>query len=289
MGCLHIDNLYKSQDILMFKEVFAMEKCHGTSAHIGWKEGKVSFFSGGEKHANFVALFNEKELTEKFQAQAIEQCTVYGEAYGGKQQGMSHTYGKQLKFIVFDIKIGDSWLSVPQAEEITKALGLEFVPYRKISTDLAEIDKERDADSVIAVRNGITEPKIREGIVLRPLVELIKNNGNRVIAKHKRDEFAERATPQKVVDQAKLKVLQEANAIAEEWVTLERLKHVLDKLPPETNVENTGDVIKAMVGDIIREAKGEIVESHEANKAIGKKTALMFKAYLNQKMRENHD
>jgi len=286
MGYLHIDNLYKSQDILMFKEVFAMEKIHGTSASVKFIAGELTFFSGGEKHDKFVALFNKEELVEKFRAQGIEAAVIFGEAYGGKQQGMSDTYGKVLKFIAFDVFLGEHWLSVPQAEEIVKALGLEFVPYTKITTELETIDKERDAMSVQAVRNGITEPKIREGIVLRPLVELKKNNGSRIIAKHKRDEFGERQTPQKVVDPEKLKVLQEANAIADEWVTMERLKHVLDKLPPETGMEQTGDVIKAMVEDIIREAKGEIVESHEANRAIGKKTALMFKQFFKDKLKE---
>jgi len=286
MGYLHIDNLYKSQEILMFKEIYALEKIHGTSAHISWKEGKVHYFSGGEKHTNFVALFNEEQLTNAFQSLGVPEAVVYGEAYGGKQQGMSDTYGKSLKFIAFDVKIGDSWLSVPQAEEVVKSLGLEFIHYTKIPTDLAAIDKERDAMSIQAVRNGIVEPKIREGIVLRPLVELTKNNGNRIIVKHKRDEFAERATPQKVVDPEKLKVLQEANAIADEWVTMERLKHVLDKMPPETGMEQTGNVIKAMIEDIYREGKGEIVESREAGAAIGKKTALMFKQFFKDRLKE---
>ena len=286
MSYLHIDNLYKSQEILLFKEIYALEKIHGTSAHIGWKEGKVHYFSGGENHTNFVALFNEEHLATAFQALGVPEVVIFGEAYGGKQQGMSDTYGKVLKFIAFDVKIGEYWLSVPQAEEVVKSLGLEFVSYTKIPTDLAAIDKERDAMSVQAVRNGITEPKIREGIVLRPLVELTKNNGNRIITKHKRDEFAERQTPQKVVDPEKLKVLQEANAIAEEWVTMERLKHVLDKMPPETGMEQTGNVIKAMIEDIYREGKGEVVESREAGAAIGKKTALMFKQFFKDRLKE---
>ena len=51
MGYLHIDNLYKNQDILMFKECYAMEKIHGTSAHVSFKavpdqQATVGFFSG---------------------------------------------------------------------------------------------------------------------------------------------------------------------------------------------------------------------------------------------------
>ena len=67
MGYLHIDNLYKNVDVLAFKEVYVLEKIHGTSAHIGWKvEEKLNFFSGGEKHENFVKLFDEAMLRAKF-------------------------------------------------------------------------------------------------------------------------------------------------------------------------------------------------------------------------------
>ena len=34
MAYQHIDNLYKNQDILKFKECYALEKIHGTSASV---------------------------------------------------------------------------------------------------------------------------------------------------------------------------------------------------------------------------------------------------------------
>ena len=51
MGYLHIDNLYKAQDILNFKTCYALEKIHGTSAHLKWDNGELTFFSGGEMGA----------------------------------------------------------------------------------------------------------------------------------------------------------------------------------------------------------------------------------------------
>lgn len=262
-----------------------MEKIHGTSAHVGWNEGKLTFFSGGEKHERFVGLFNQEFLTKAFTDLFHPKITVYGEAYGGKMQGMSGTYGPDLKFIVFDVQVGDSWLNVPDAEDVTKKLGLEFVHYTRISTILDAIDAARDADSVQAIRNGVGAGKKMEGVVLRPLIELTTNNGSRVMSKHKRTEFMETATARKVDDPAKLQILLEAEAIANEWVTGERLKHVLDKLPLDINVESTGKVIAAMVEDVEREAAGEIKESEAARKAIGKKTAGMFRQYINQKLR----
>jgi hypothetical protein len=284
MGYMHIDNLYKNQEILLFKECFALEKIHGTSAHVSWKEKKTHFFAGGCSHENFLKLFDEAALIKAFESTGLPEVTIFGEAYGGKLQGMSGTYGKELKFIAFDVKVDDNWLAVPQAEDVCKTLGIEFVHYVKISTDLQEIDKQRDAESVQAVRNGMPVGKLREGVVLRPIVEVKKNNGERILAKHKREEFAERQNVPVVADPTKLKALADALAISEEWVTPMRLNHVLDKLgmlpPCGADISKTGDVVKAMAEDVLREGAGEVVDSKEARSAIGRKTAELFKQLI---------
>src|SRR6185295_5043867 len=119
MGYLHISNLYKEQTILLFKECYAMEKVHGTSAHISWADGQLTFFSGGEKHDKFVALFDQERLRTEFEQRfAGFKVTVYGEAYGGKCQGMSHTYGTDLRFIAFDVQIDEHWLAVPKMDKV---------------------------------------------------------------------------------------------------------------------------------------------------------------------------
>ncbi len=282
MGYLHIENLYRAQTMLLFRECYALEKIHGTSAHISWNEGKVGFFSGGEKYESFKAIFDEAKLTEAFTAFGMDKVIVYGEAYGGKCQGMSHTYGKQLKFVAFDVQIGEKWLDVPNmAQVVTDRLGLEAVHFDRIPATVELMNAARDADSVQAVRNGVGPGKKMEGVVLRPLVELCDNYGNRVIVKHKRDDFKETSTARKVEDPAKLQVLTEAKAIADEWVTDMRLRHVLDKLPEDKRgIDNMPGIIQAMVEDVRREAKGEIVESKDAYRAIGGRTAQLFKAHL---------
>jgi hypothetical protein len=287
---LDISNLYKSQDILLFKEAYALEKIHGTSASIIFENNTVRFFSGGEKHEKFVALFDAefllKTFQDNFEIDADGEVVIYGEAYGGKMQAMSHTYGKDLKFIVFDVKVGHSWLNVPIAENVAKKFNLEFVHYEKIPTDLAAIDAQRDADSVQAIRNGVGPGKMREGVVLRPLIEVKKNNGERVICKHKRDEFKERQNVPRVVDTEKLAVMQEAEAIAEEWCVPMRLEHILQELPNATGMEHTRDVIAAMIADVYKEAKGEIVESKEVSNAIGKKTSNLWKKRIQDSLRK---
>ena len=149
MGYLHINNLYKEQTILLFKECYAMEKVHGTSAHISWNEDKLGFFSCGEKHDRFVALFDQEKLRNEFEQRfAGFKVIVYGEAYGGKQQGMSETYGKELRFIVFDIQINDLWLNVPKMDKVATDLGLEVIPWVKVTTDTAVLDAHLGQRSV---------------------------------------------------------------------------------------------------------------------------------------------
>jgi len=277
MAYAHIDNLYKNQDILMMKECYALEKIHGTSAHITYKMGEVSFFAGGGKYENFRALFDEALLRARFKGEIFgdETVIVYGESYGGKQQGMSAVYGKECKFVAFEVKIGDLWLDVPKAEKLVLNLGLEFVSYKKIPCEMRTIDAERDALSVQAQRNEMGEHP-REGIVLRPIEEMRKNNGERIIAKHKGDAFKETKTV-RLVSSEKLQLLREARAIAEEWVTPMRLKHILSSSGIEARVESIGKVIPLMIEDVIREARGEIVDSPAVRKEIGKQAALMIK------------
>jgi len=164
---------------------------------------------------------------------------------------------------------------------MAKNLGLEFVHYEMVTTDIALLNAQRDADSVQAVRNGMGPGHKREGVVLRPLIEVNRADGSRVIAKYKRDDFRETATP-RVVGVAP-EVLSEAKAIATEWVTTMRLQHVLDKIPGH-NISMMRTILTAMQEDVLREAKNEIVDSEEARKAISQKTVAMYKeCYVNSK------
>lgn len=284
MGYEHIGNLYKTQDILMFKECYALEKVHGTSAHVSYLKGNPLRFSpGGGSAVVFEALFDKEKLLAGIESLGAEKVKVYGEFYGGGGvvgQGMKDTYGLKQLFIVFDVKIDGMFLSVPDMDSVATGLGLEVVPYEKIPATLEAMDAARDKPSEVAKRRGCGDDKQREGVVLRPLMELRKNNNERIIAKHRMEKFSERATPQKIMDPAKLQVLADAKAIAEEWVTPMRLIHVLDKLPEATSMKATPVVIKAMVEDVYREAAGEVVESPEATTAIGKRTALLFRQKL---------
>jgi len=287
MGYAHISNLYRpeAQTILLFRECYALEKVHGTSSSVSWRDGSVHLHTGHKSAENFRrAICGQNDdlipLRDLFVALGHEKVTVYGEAYGGSEHKQSHRYGPVLKFVAFDVQIGDVWLAIPNATDVCAKLGLEFVHYERVPTDLPALDAQRDAPSEQAKRNGVEGDRSREGVVLRPLVEVTMSNGERICAKHKRAEERETATERPVVDPSKLQVLADAEAIAMEWVTEMRLRHVLSKLPAATDVSHTRDVIMSMLDDVLREGAGEIVDSKEARGTISKRASQLFRQHL---------
>lgn len=274
MGYLKIPNLYKDTTILLFKQCYALEKIHGTSTHIKFNGSELSFFSGGMKQETFESIFNKKELFENFLKLGHLDIVVYGEGYGSKQQGMSKTYGKDAKFIAFDVKIGDVWLDVEDAMSVAEKLNLEFVYVDKIYAIEEYINEAMLKPSMQAIRNGMGLDKISEGVVLRPLVECYKKTGERIIVKHKNPLFAETAKTREI---GKIEVVRDAEKIALDWVTDMRLTHVLDKLNLPLDFSSIPGVCKAMQDDIELEGKGEIDWSKEAKKEIGRRTVQLYK------------
>lgn len=94
--------------------------------------------------------------------------------------------------------------------------------------------------------------------------------------------FSERKSKSDTTPPEKLLVLAEAKAIADEWVTPMRLKHVTDtlraQLQRDLSNQDIPAIVSAMVEDVFREGAGEIVESKEARRAIGTKAVQMLKS-----------
>lgn len=272
MGYLKIDNLYRRADIL---QCYALEKVHGTSAHIAYKAGQVKYSASGESHAAFIACLpvGPDELAGLCAASFAvgQEVFVYGEAFGGKCQGMGDVYGDALRFAAFDVKVDGAWLDVPAAEAAARGLKLEFVPYERGPLALEWLDEQRDRPSRVAV-----VPDARsEGIVVRSIHEYTDNDGGRMIFKHKADDFRETRSPRQV-DPGQLAILTEAGEIADEWVVPMRLQHVLQKVP-YNDPRDTGAVVRAMVEDVRLESDGEVAWSQDVEKAIGRATARLLR------------
>jgi len=299
MAYMHIHNLYKARDILLFKECWALEKIHGTSAwatYYGRMPTKALVLHPGQMTVEKFAPFFPDDLLERMIRRFGDRTVrLNGEHYGGirkhdRIQKMGHVYGER-GFVLFDVRVDDiddptirRWLSFDKVQIVGAELGLDVVHGVRIPCDMNHIDEQRDSPSQQAIKRGMGMHHPREGIVLRPLEEFTRNNGARVIAKHKTDAYCE-TTTRRDVSEAKLKVLKDADAIAFEWVTEQRLEHVLQTFD-EVGIELTGQIIKRMIDDVEREGEGELVMSKDARKCIAKRTALMFKAKLEASLYE---
>jgi hypothetical protein len=301
MGYMHIDNLYKHPEFfVMFKDqlIYALEKIHGTSAWLHFNDGQLTFHSGGEKGEVFRKLFDavfiEEKLKELCDLHKWKTMKIHGEAYGGRMQKMAATYGNKSKFIVFDVRVDGIFLPVEDAEAIAKSLNLEFVYYEKGPNTIEWITQQTAKPSNQAIRNGIQDnPKLSEGIVIRPLAETSvfdekRGKQVRVIYKNKNEPFWEIASARPLHHTgAKPNILDKPIEIVNEWVTPERFSHVIDhvlSLNPNPDqpltIKDMSTILDSMVEDVYREGEGELIPSNETTKYIKAKTAVMFKQYL---------
>lgn len=299
MSYAKIHNLYdaRAQEILKDPECYALEKIHGTAAYIRWQSGRVQFSSGGEDAVRFRALFDEGALAMAFRRlHGDATVTVYGEAYGGTQQGQAWRYGDVLRFVAYEVSMKGGWRDVPTADQIVRGLGLRFVAWTQVGTDLPSLDRERDAPSVEAQRCGMgAQP--REGVVLRPIVERPIGN-ERVIAKHKRKEERETATFREVDREARV-VYDSARAYADEWVTAERMRHVASRVRGTVGralcLGDMRAILDAMVDDVYAESQtlwkrtepdgtaeeiGEVPDTEEVRKALRRAASVRYGEWM---------
>ena len=276
---------------------YVTEKIHGTSANISWSKSEgFKYFPGGIQPETFKAMIEERFPDIESRIDSLRdikdfgQITFYGEAYGGKCQKMSDVYGP-LNFIVFEVLIDDVWCDVPGACAKTMYVELPFVYWKEGPATVEFLNEERDRPSVQAQRNGMGDDKIGEGIVIRAIDEASRDRfGNRIIAKHKREEFRETKTVREV-DPAKKLMFNKAKAVADEFVVMMRLQHVVDRLSAtkpgfELSMKNTKTVIGAMIGDIRKEEGDTIEWSKTIQNAIGSRTAVLWREYLDKNLHD---
>lgn len=132
-----------------------------------------------------IDILRGSPLPEVFGTDPVD-VTLYGEGYGTKiQKGGGKYIPDGCSFVLFDVKIGDWWLTRESVEDIGRRLGVDVVPV--IGTGTL-------ADAVDMARKGFPSARwpgvdIAEGLVLRPLVELFDRGGRRIITKIKNEDF----------------------------------------------------------------------------------------------------
>lgn len=163
------------------------EKVDGTNIRVMWDGDSVTF-GGKTDNASIPALL-VKRLQERFPAQLFAEqfggtaVCLYGEGYGAKIQGGGGNYRQDQDFVMFDVKIGDWWLTRDNVDDIAKTMGIDVVPIVGTGTLREMVD---------IVERGFTSQWgdfIAEGVVARPAVELFSRGGQRIITKIKYSDF----------------------------------------------------------------------------------------------------
>lgn len=120
-------------------------------------------------------------------AETNKNVTIYGEVVGPGIQG--NYYGlKEHTVFVFDIKIGDDWVSFGDFDNVCRKHNLTTVPILASDLTLREWLRFMSKPDLKAASHGRSTlvDKLREGIVIKPIVERIVPNFGRLIIK-KRD------------------------------------------------------------------------------------------------------
>ncbi len=256
----HIDNLTSNSDLYLLKEVVCTEKVDGTNARFGLVEGQ--FLVGGRN-----IIFGPNDDPFGFHSWVIENdiearvrrafpddptVTIFGEWFGpGIQKGID--YGKERRFAGFDICFGKNWADPYEVHEFFAKMDLPTVPivYRG-PMEQEYIDNLRGWTTRVGMQK---EGNVWEGVVITPPRILRDRWGGRLIAKAKNPTFSEVARAPK---EPKPGVAQEDVDALLAYCTPERLRHVLTALREQgvdvTTQKTTGEVIRAMIEDVLREA-----------------------------------
>lgn len=112
------------------------EKVDGTNIRVHWDGHRVEL--GGRTDtaaipAQLVNYLNETFLTQEMEyvfEQVFEDKDVilFGEGFGRGIQKNGEQYGDNARFILFDVQIGDYYLTRANVQDIAEKLGLDTVP-----------------------------------------------------------------------------------------------------------------------------------------------------------------
>jgi hypothetical protein len=164
------------------------EKLDGTNMRIVCGESIV--FKGKTDRAqipaglveSLITMFHTPATLVKIKELFAGGAVLYGEGVGPKIQKGGGLYG-HVRFILFDVRVGNWWLRRSDVESVARDLGIECAPLIGSGT-LEEMVKLGE--------DGFTSSYgdfIAEGIVARPSTELFTRSGHRVICKIKHKDF----------------------------------------------------------------------------------------------------
>lgn len=165
------------------------EKVDGTNIRLIW-DGEQVHIGGRTDNAQIPAHLLEclnrltPRLGEIFDAPAV----VYGEGYGAKiQKGGGNYCPDHACFVVFDVRVGETWLERTTVDDIAKRLGITDDTY--VVPDVGGGTLSQAVELTRFGFDSVWGNFPAEGLVMRPAIELVDRRRRRVIAKIKQKDF----------------------------------------------------------------------------------------------------
>lgn len=188
---------YSNLELQYLKDLtwLGTEKLDGTNVRISLTPRVTQFF--GRHGDNLPSLLYEY-LTDVFVDRAMSGAlkrqfiaafdeetpvTLFGEGVGAKVHPGSGKYGFDPKFILFDVKVGDWWLTRPNVEDVGRGLQLPVAPV---------VFTGKLYDAHMRTVNGMESTFgdcFMEGLVLQPMIQLFNRKGERILCKVKHQDY----------------------------------------------------------------------------------------------------
>ena len=180
-------------EFLKDNQWYFTEKVDGTNIRVQWDGHKV-FFGGRTDNAQiptnlmyalndlFLGVTNEEVFEQKFGETPV---TFYGEGYGEKIQKGGGLYREGVGFMLFDVRVGETWLERENVEDIAKSFNLPVVPIVLTGTIAEGVAYVKSKPNCTVAE----QEKEAEGLVGRPVVELTDRRRQRLIIKIKACDF----------------------------------------------------------------------------------------------------
>jgi len=162
------------------------EKVDGTNIRIMW-DGETVQFRGRTDRAQIPTFLHDR-LVELFSPVKFsvfdDPVCLYGEGFGAKiQKGGDNYKADGVDFVLFDVLIGKWWLCWDDICDIGNKLEIQTIPTHGQGPLLK---------AAILVEKGIKSAWgdfPAEGLVCRPMIDLLCRNGKRIMVKMKTKDF----------------------------------------------------------------------------------------------------
>lgn len=168
------------------------EKIDGTNIRVMW-DGENVRFGGKTNNAQIPAILIEA-LQDTFTIEKMKEVfpdadnvCLYGEGYGKKIQKGGNYLPDRADFILFDVKVGDWWLTREANEDVATKLNISVVPIIGIWKLKQAIEYVKNGFKSTIAHN---KDYVAEGLIMKPKTELFNRKGERVIAKIKHKDFS---------------------------------------------------------------------------------------------------